>query len=134
MVSSDHVASSYRMPAVVELKPAPLHKDLYAIGEIPPLGHVPAKMHAWVIRKERHGPPLTSMQLEVVPTWSIGEDEVLVHVMAGGVNYNGVWAGLGIPISPLDGHKNSYHVAGPTPPASSGRSAPRCGAGKSATR
>ena len=100
------------MPAVVELKPAPLHKDLYAIGEIPPLGHVPAKMHAWVIRKERHGPPLTSMQLEVVPTWSIGEDEVLVHVMAGGVNYNGVWAGLGIPISPLDGHKNPYHVAG----------------------
>jgi crotonyl-CoA carboxylase/reductase len=48
----------------------------------------------------------------VVPTWSIGEDEVLVHVMAGGVNYNGVWAGLGIPISPLDAHKNPYHVAG----------------------
>jgi crotonyl-CoA carboxylase/reductase len=113
------------MPAVVELKPAPLHKDLYAIGEIPPLGHVPAKMHAWVIRKERHGPPLTSMQLEVVPTWSIGEDEVLVHVMAGGVNYNGVWAGLGIPISPLDGHKNPYHVAGSDASASSGRSAPR---------
>jgi crotonyl-CoA carboxylase/reductase len=65
------------MPAVVELKPAPLHKDLYAIGEIPPLGHVPAKMHAWVMRKERHGSPLTSMQLEVVPIWSIGEDEVL---------------------------------------------------------
>ena len=94
------------MPAVVELKPAQVLKDLYAIGEIPPLGHVPAKMHAWAIRKERHGPPLTSMQLEVLPTWTIGEDEVLVHVMAGGVNYNGVWAGLGIPISPLDGHKN----------------------------
>ena len=65
------------MSAVVELKSAASHKDLYAMGEIPPLGHVPAKMHAWVIRKERHGPPLTSMQLEVVPTWSIGEDEVL---------------------------------------------------------
>ena len=61
------------MSAVVELKSVPSHKDLYAMGEIPPLGHVPAKMHAWVIRKERHGPPLTSMQLEVVPTWSIGE-------------------------------------------------------------
>ena len=57
------------------------------------------QMHAWAIRKERHGPPETSMQLEVLPTWPIGEDEVLVFVMAGGVNYNGVWAGLGTPIS-----------------------------------
>ncbi len=32
-------------------------KELYEIGEIPPLGHVPAKMYAWAIRKERHGPP-----------------------------------------------------------------------------
>ena len=39
-------------------------------------------MYAWAIRKERHGPPETSMQLEVLPTWPIGEDEVLVYVMA----------------------------------------------------
>ena len=99
--------------AVAQKKPsaAPL-KDLYAIGEVPPLGHVPATMHAWAIRKDRHGPPETSMQLEVVPTWPIAEDEVLVYVMAGGVNYNGVWAGLGQPISPLDVHKNPFHVAG----------------------
>ncbi len=32
--------------------------------------------------------------------------------MAAGVNYNGVWASLGKPISPLDGHKNPYHIAG----------------------
>jgi crotonyl-CoA carboxylase/reductase len=87
-------------------------KDLYAIGEVPPLGHVPEKMHAWAIRKERHGPPETSFQLEVVPTWPVGEDEVLVYVMAAGVNYNGVWAGLGVPISPLDGHKHPFHIAG----------------------
>ena len=43
-------------------------KDLYGIGEVPPLGHVPANMHAWAIRKERHGPPEISMQLEVLPT------------------------------------------------------------------
>jgi crotonyl-CoA carboxylase/reductase len=79
------------MSTVAEFELAPIRKELYAIGEIPPLGHVPAKMHACVIRKERHGPPLTSMQIEVVPTWGVGEDEVLVHVMAGGVNYNGVW-------------------------------------------
>jgi crotonyl-CoA carboxylase/reductase len=87
-------------------------KDLYQVGEIPPLGQVPAKMHAWVIRKERHGPPETSMQLEVVPTWPIGEDDCLVHVMAGGVNYNGVWAGLGQPISPHDVHHSPIHIAG----------------------
>jgi hypothetical protein len=52
---------------------APL-KDLYDIGEIPPLGHVPPQMHAWAIRKERHGPPEKSMQQEVLPTWPIGED------------------------------------------------------------
>ena len=102
------------MPAVAITKPpqAAALKDLYEIGEVPPLGHVPAQMHAWAIRKERHGPPETSMQLEVLPTWPIGEDEVLVYVMAGGVNYNGVWAGLGVPISPLDVHKNPFHVAG----------------------
>src|SRR3954463_14242907 len=87
-------------------------KDLYEIGEIPPLGHVPGRMHAWVIRKERHGPPETSMQIEVVPTWPIADNEVLVLVMAGGVNYNGVWAGLGQPISPFNVHKSEYHIAG----------------------
>src|SRR5829696_5637792 len=67
-------------------------KDLYELGEIPPLGHVPEKMYAWAIRKERHGPPEEAMQVEVVPTWTIGDDEVLVLVMAAGVNYNGMWA------------------------------------------
>ena len=65
-------------------------------------------MYAWAIRQERHGPPDSAMQLEVVPTWPIGEDEVLVLVMAAGVNYNGVWAALGQPISPLDVHKDPY--------------------------
>jgi crotonyl-CoA carboxylase/reductase len=52
------------------------------------------------------------MQLEVVPTPTLGEDEALVLVMAAGVNYNGVWAALGEPVSPFDGHKLPYHVAG----------------------
>src|SRR6201994_4439508 len=102
------------MASVTQLKASTAGepKDLYALGEVPPLGHVPTKMHAWAIRKERHGPPESSMQLEVLPTWRIGDDEVLVYVMAGGVNYNGVWAGLGIPISPHDVHKNPFHIAG----------------------
>jgi crotonyl-CoA carboxylase/reductase len=87
-------------------------KDLYAMGEMPPLGHVPAKMHAWAIRRERHGEPETAMQVEVVPTWEIGDNDVLVLVMAAGVNYNGVWAALGQPISPFDGHGQPFHIAG----------------------
>ena len=34
---------------------AGIKKDLYEIGEIPPLGHVPKNMYAWTIRKERQG-------------------------------------------------------------------------------
>ena len=93
------------------LKDQPV-KDLYEIGEIPPLGHVPKNMYAWAIRRERHGEPEDSMLQEVLPTWEIDSHEVLVFVMAAGVNYNGVWAGLGIPISPFDVHKADFHIAG----------------------
>ena len=93
-------------------RPRAEKKDLYEIGEIPPLGHVPKNMYAWAIRKERHGAPDTAMQVEVLPTWELDSHDVLVLVMAAGVNYNGVWASLGKPISPLDGHKNPYHIAG----------------------
>ncbi|TNE36196.1 MAG: crotonyl-CoA carboxylase/reductase, partial [Alphaproteobacteria bacterium] len=87
-------------------------KDLYEVGEIPPLGHVPKNMYAWAIRRERHGEPEKAMQVEVVPTPEIDNHEVLVLVMAAGVNYNGVWAALGTPISPFDVHKAEYHIAG----------------------
>jgi crotonyl-CoA carboxylase/reductase len=87
-------------------------KDLYEIGEIPPLGHVPGQMYAWTIRRERHGEPDKSFQIEVVDTPMPDSNEVLVLVMAAGVNYNGIWAGLGIPISPFDVHKAPFHIAG----------------------
>ena len=87
-------------------------KDLYEVGEIPPLGHVPKQMYAWAIRRERHGEPEKAMQIEVVETPTIGPDEVLILVMAAGVNYNGVWAALGKPISTFDYHKAPYHIAG----------------------
>lgn len=86
--------------------------DLYPMGQIPPAYHVPEKMWAWAIRRERHGRPSKAMQLEVVPTPKIDNDEVLVLVMAAGVNYNGIWAGLGEPMSVFDVHKQDYHVAG----------------------
>ena len=87
-------------------------KDLYEIGEIPPLGHVPAQMHAWCIRRERHGEPEQAMKVEVVDVPKLDSHEVLVLVMAAGVNYNGVWAGLGTPISPFDVHNAEFHIAG----------------------
>jgi len=57
-------------------------KELYALGEMPPLGHVPKQMYAWTIRRERHGAPETAFQVEVVDTWAIDSNEVLVMVMA----------------------------------------------------
>ena len=87
-------------------------KELYEIGEMPPLGFVPKKMYAWCIRRERHGEPDTAMQVEVVETPEIDSHEVLVLVLAAGVNYNGVWAALGQPISVFDVHGAPYHIAG----------------------
>lgn len=87
-------------------------KDLYEIGEIPPLGHVPKQMYAWTIRRERHGEPDKSFKVEVVDVPTLDSHEVLVLVMAAGVNYNGVWAGLGTPISPFDVHGADFHIAG----------------------
>ncbi|MDP4034093.1 MAG: crotonyl-CoA carboxylase/reductase [Pseudorhodobacter sp.] len=87
-------------------------KELYEVGEMPPLGFVPRQMYAWCIRRERHGEPDKAMLVEVVDTPTIDSHEVLVMVMAAGVNYNGVWAALGIPVSPFDGHKQPYHIAG----------------------
>ncbi len=87
-------------------------KELYEIGEVPPMGVVPPKMYAWTIRRERHGEPEESFKVEVVDVPHVGENDVLIYVMAAGVNYNGVWAGLGIPISPFDVHGADYHIAG----------------------
>ena len=39
------------------------------------------------------------------------QDEVLVMVMAVGINYNNVWASQGIPISVI-GEDTGYHIGG----------------------
>lgn len=87
-------------------------KDLYEVGEIPPMGYLPKKMYAWAIRRERHGEPEQAFMSEVVDVKQPDSHEVVVLVMAAGVNYNGVWAGLGVPLSPFDVHKAEYHIAG----------------------
>jgi crotonyl-CoA carboxylase/reductase len=69
-------------------------------------------MYAWTIRANRHGLPETAFEVEIVPVWDIGSDEVLVYVMAAGLNFNGVWAAEGVPSSVLQIHKHDFHVAG----------------------
>ncbi len=94
-----------------------MSKDVYALGEIPELGVVPKQMHAQVIRPERFGEPKTSFQPEVIDVPEIGPREVLVYVMAAGVNYNNVWAALGIPVNVIGarnkaGEPEQFHIGG----------------------
>ncbi|MCA9529204.1 MAG: crotonyl-CoA carboxylase/reductase [Myxococcales bacterium] len=86
--------------------------SIVPVGTLPELGVVPEKMHAFVIRPERFGEPTKSFQHEEMPVWELGPDEVLVQVMAAGVNYNGIWAGLGKPVNILKGHGLDFHIAG----------------------
>jgi len=73
--------------------------DLYPLGDTPPLGEVPPRMIAQVIRQDRFGEPKRAFQREEIETPSdLRPDEVLVWVMAAGINYNNVWAGLGSPV------------------------------------
>jgi NADPH:quinone reductase-like Zn-dependent oxidoreductase len=74
-------------------------------------------MHAWLIRPERFGKPMEAFQKEVVNVPPIADDEVLVYVMAAGINYNNVWAGLGIPVNVIGarnkaGEKEEFHIGG----------------------
>jgi crotonyl-CoA carboxylase/reductase len=83
------------------------------LGVVPDMvGQLPDRMQAVVIRKEREGEPATAMQIEEVPIPEIGPSEVLVLTMAAGVNYNGVWAARGKPVSVLKMHGEPFHIAG----------------------
>src|SRR5688572_2100472 len=68
------------------------------VGELPPLGVVPKKMYAQLIRPERYGDPTKAFQEELIDVPELKPDEVLVAVMAAGVNYNNVWAAMGYPV------------------------------------
>src|SRR6476661_1223173 len=65
-------------------------------------GELPKTMAAWVIREEREGP-------------EPGAFEVIVRVMAAGVNYNNVWAALGKPVGVWrygDHPEYGHHIGG----------------------
>ncbi|MEE8346559.1 MAG: crotonyl-CoA carboxylase/reductase, partial [Dehalococcoidia bacterium] len=80
-------------------------KDVYEIGEIPPIGTIPRQMYAQVIRQERFGEPRQAFQIEKVDVPALKPDEALILVMAAGVNYNNVWASLGTPVDVIKVHE-----------------------------
>jgi crotonyl-CoA carboxylase/reductase len=78
-------------------------------------GTLPATMAAWVIREERQGEPVDAFQLEEIEVPEPGAFEVIVRVMAAGVNYNNVWAALGQPVGVWrygDHPEYGHHIGG----------------------
>ncbi|MGC1676695.1 MAG: alcohol dehydrogenase catalytic domain-containing protein, partial [Candidatus Binataceae bacterium] len=94
------------------------HKEIYEIGEVPPLGHIPSHMYAQVIRANRFGHPKHAFKIEKIAVPELRPDEVLVYVMAAGINRNNVWAALGSPIDVIAARNKSkydhhdFHVGG----------------------
>ena len=76
-------------------------------------GTLPKTMAAWVIREEREGEPRDAFQIEEIEVPEPGAFEVIVRVMAAGVNYNNVWAALGKPVSVFRYHpEEDHHIGG----------------------
>jgi crotonyl-CoA carboxylase/reductase len=78
-------------------------------------GELPATMAAWVIRQEREGDPVDAFQLEEIEVPEPGAFEVIVRVMAAGVNFNNVWAAQGNPVSVFgygDHPEYGHHIGG----------------------
>jgi len=78
-------------------------------------GELPEAMAAWVIREEREGEPVDAFQIEEIEVPDPGAFEVIVRVMAAGVNYNNVWAALGKPVSVMrygDHPEHGHHIGG----------------------
>ncbi|MDX1959313.1 MAG: crotonyl-CoA carboxylase/reductase [Leptospiraceae bacterium] len=91
--------------------------EILPVGTLPELGVVPKKMYASLIRPERYGDPEKAFQIEEIDIPEIAPDEVLVAVMAAGVNYNNVWAALGFPVDVIaarqkKGEKENFHIGG----------------------
>jgi crotonyl-CoA carboxylase/reductase len=78
-------------------------------------GELPETMAAWVIREEREGEPIDAFQIEEIEVPEPGAFEVIVRVMAAGVNYNNVWAALGQPVGVWrygDHPEYGHHIGG----------------------
>ncbi len=72
--------------------------EIVEIGTLPPLGEVPEFMYAQTLRRERYNVPSKAFEIEKIKVPELRDDEVLVAVMAAGLNYNSVWAATGYPM------------------------------------
>jgi len=91
--------------------------EIFELGDQPPLGIVPEKMHAFCVRQDRFGEPKDAWQREIIPVPEIGPKDVLIYTMATGINYNNVWAGLGFPVDVIadrqkKGEPEDFHAGG----------------------
>ena len=92
-------------------------REIYDLGDQPPLGVIPEKMHAFCVRQERFGEPKEAWQREIIPVPNIGPKDVMVYTMATGINYNNVWAALGYPVDVIadrqkKGEPEDFHAGG----------------------
>ncbi len=81
------------------------------LGTVPELGVFPETMKAVVIRPDREGPPEQAMQIEDMAIPECGPNDCIVLNMAAGVNFNGVWAARGKPVSIIN-PEVGFHIAG----------------------
>ncbi len=90
--------------------------DTTAISELAVQpGELPRLMTAWVLRREREGDLGNGYQVEEVEVPEPGAFEVIVRVMAAGVNFNSIWAALANPVSVFeygDHPKHGHHIGG----------------------
>ena len=91
--------------------------EVVSLGALPSPGTVPAKMLAQVVRQDRFGDPRAAFMPEEVATPRPGAGEVLVAVMAAGVNFNNVWAARGEPVDVIGqrqraGRPEDFHIGG----------------------
>lgn len=88
-----------------------------AVGTLPAIGNLPEKMFAQVVRQDRFGDPRTAFQIEEIEIPQPKSHEVLIGVMAAGINFNNVWAARGIPIDVIRirqkmGEPYDFHIGG----------------------
>lgn len=87
------------------------------LGARPSIGTIPDQMAAQIIRADRYGEPQQAIRREHVEVPPLRERDVLVYVMAAGINFNNVWASSGAPLDVIQLHQRSdtpadFHIGG----------------------
>ncbi|MFN8960025.1 MAG: AMP-binding protein [Betaproteobacteria bacterium] len=104
----------------------PVPAELVRRGELLPVGApffpgftpLPKLQYAFAVTRDHatgepiFGGPTSAEREVIVPVEEPGPNEALVYVLASEVNFNDVWAIVGIPISPFDNHDEDVHVTG----------------------